>query len=256
MKNMFSLKGKVAIITGGNGGIGKEIARAFACMGANIVIAARNEQKTTDAEREIREAFGIQVLGLKVDVTDERQVRRMVDQTLEKFKRIDILVNNAGITIRKMPQDYQMSEWDEILKVNLRGVFLCSQAVYPAMKKAGGGKIINIGSMTAIFGNAKMAPYGASKGGVVQMTRSLAAAWAPDNIQVNTLLPGWINTNLAIQARKDLPGIEKRVKERTPAGRWGETEDLAGAAIFLAAPASDFVTGVALPVDGGFSIMQ
>lgn len=256
MENMFSLKGKVAIITGGNGGIGKEIARAFAGMGANIVIAARNERKTADAECEIREAFGIQVLGLKVDVTDERQVRRMVDQTLEKFKRIDILVNNAGITIRKMPQDYQMSEWDEILRVNLRGVFLCSQAVYPAMKKAGGGKIINIGSMTSIFGSAKMAPYGASKGGIVQMMRSLAVAWAPDNIQVNAILPGWINTDLAIQARKDLPGLEERVKERTPVGRFGETQDLAGAAIFLAAPASDFVTGAALPVDGGFSIMQ
>ena len=256
MENMFSLKGKVAIITGGNGGIGKEIARAFAGMGANIVIAARNEQKTADAEFEIREAFDIQVLGLKIDITDERQVKRMVDQTLEKFKHIDILVNNAGITIRKMPQDYQMSEWDEILRVNLRGVFLCSQAVYPAMKKTGGGKIINIGSMTSIFGNAKMAPYGASKGGVVQMMRSLAVAWAPDNIQVNAILPGWINTDLAIQARKDLPGLEKRVTERTPVGRWGEPQDLAGAAIFLAAPASDFVTGVALPVDGGFSIMQ
>ncbi|HUT42795.1 MAG TPA: SDR family oxidoreductase, partial [Desulfobacterales bacterium] len=150
----------------------------------------------------------------------------------------------------------QMSEWDEILRVNLRGVFLCSQAVYPSMKKSGGGKIINIGSMTSIFGSAKMAPYGASKGGVVQMMRSLAVAWAPDNIQVNTILPGWINTDLAIQARKDLPGLEERVKERTPVGRWGETQDLAGAAIFLAAPASDFVTGVALPVDGGFSIMQ
>jgi 2-deoxy-D-gluconate 3-dehydrogenase len=256
MENMFSLKGKVAIITGGNGGIGKEIAQAFAGMGANIVIAARNERKTADAEGEIREAFGIQVLGLKVDVTDERQVRRMIDQTLEEFKRIDILVNNAGITIRKMPQEYQMSEWDEILRVNLRGVFLCSQAVYPAMKKAGGGKIINIGSMTSIFGSAKMAPYGASKGGVVQMMRSLAVAWAPDNIQVNAILPGWINTDLAIQARKDLPGLEERVKERTPMGRFGETQDLAGAAIFLAAPASDFVTGAALPVDGGFSIMQ
>jgi 2-deoxy-D-gluconate 3-dehydrogenase len=256
MENMFSLKGKVAIITGGNGGIGKGIARAFAGMGANIVIAARNEQKTTDAEREIREIFGVQVLGLKIDVTDEGQVKHLVDQILQKFKRIDILVNNAGINIRKMPQDYQMSEWDEILRVNLRGVFLCSRAVYPAMKKTGGGKIINIGSMTSIFGSSKMAPYGASKGGIVQMMRSLAVAWAPDNIQVNAILPGWINTDLAIQARKDLPGLDERVKARTPVGRWGEPQDLAGAAIFLAAPASDFITGVALPVDGGFSIMQ
>jgi len=256
MEQIFSLKDKVAIITGGNGGIGKEIARAFAGMGAHIVIAARNEQKTADAERELGEAFGIRTLGLKIDVGDEKQVSRMVDETLEKFKRVDILVNNAGINIRKMPQDYTISEWDEIIRINLRGVFLCSQAVYPAMKKNGGGKIINIGSMASIFGHARMAPYGTSKGGVVQMTRSLAVAWAPDNIQVNVILPGWINTALTMQARRDLPGLEHRVTARTPAGRWGEPQDLAGAAIFLAAPASDFVTGASLPVDGGFSIMH
>jgi 2-deoxy-D-gluconate 3-dehydrogenase len=179
----------------------------------------------------------------------------MVDQTIEKFGRIDILVNNAGINIRKMPQDYQISEWDGVLNVNLRSVFLCSQAVYPAMKKTGGGKIINIGSMTSIFGGAKLAPYGTSKGGIVQMMRSLAVAWATDNIQVNAILPGWINTDLTIQARKELNGLDKKVKSRTPVGRWGEPQDLAGAAVFLASPASDFVTGVALPVDGGYSIM-
>jgi 2-deoxy-D-gluconate 3-dehydrogenase len=255
MENRFSLEGKVAIVTGGNGGIGKGIARGFASMGADIVIAARNQQKTADTEREIKTAFGVQVLGLKVDVADERQVKGMVDQTIEKFGRIDILVNNAGINIRKLPQDYQISEWDGVLNVNLRSVFLCSQAVYPAMKKTGGGKIINIGSMTSIFGGAKLAPYGTSKGGIVQMMRSLATAWAPDNIQVNTILPGWINTDLTIQARKELNGLDEKVKSRTPVGRWGEPQDLAGAAIFLASAASDFVTGVALPVDGGYSIM-
>jgi 2-deoxy-D-gluconate 3-dehydrogenase len=255
MENMFILEGKVAIVTGGNGGIGKGIVRGFAGMGADIVIAARNQQKTDDTEREIKEAFGVQVLGLKVDVADEKQVKGMVDQTIEKFGRIDILVNNAGINIRKMPQDYQISEWDGVLNVNLRSVFLCSQAVYPAMKKTGGGKIINIGSMTSIFGGAKLAPYGTSKGGIVQMMRSLAVAWATDNIQVNAILPGWINTDLTIQARKELNGLDKKVKSRTPVGRWGEPQDLAGAAVFLASPASDFVTGVALPVDGGYSIM-
>jgi len=254
MENMFSLKGRVAIVTGGNGGIGKGIVRGFAGMGADIVIAARNEQKTADAEREIKEAFGVRVLSLKIDVADEEQIKGMVDQTIDKFGRIDILVNNAGINIRKMPQDYRISEWDEVLNVNLRSVFLCSQAVYPAMKKAGGGKIINIGSMTSIFGGAKLAPYGTSKGGVVQMMRSLAAAWAKDNIQVNAILPGWIETDLTKQARIDLAGLDENVKSRTPVGRWGDPRDLAGAAVFLASPASDFVTGVALPVDGGFSI--
>jgi 2-deoxy-D-gluconate 3-dehydrogenase len=122
------------------------------------------------------------------------------------------------------------------------------------MKKTGGGKIINIGSMTSIFGKAKLAPYGTSKGGVVQMMRSLADAWAPDNIQVNAILPGWIDTDLTRQARIDLAGLDENVKSRTPAGRWGEPQDLAGTAVFLASAASDFVTGVALPVDGGFSI--
>lgn len=254
MENMFSLKGRVAIVTGGNGGIGKGIARGLAGMGADIVIAGRNEQKTEKAEREIKEAFGVRVLGLKIDVADEAQIKTMVDQIIDKFGRIDILVNNAGINIRKMPQDYKISEWDEVLNVNLRGAFLCCQAVYPAMKKAGGGKIINIGSMTSIFGGAKLAPYGTSKGAIVQMMRSLASAWATDNIQVNAILPGWIDTDLTKQARIDLAGLDENVKSRTPVKRWGEPRDLAGAAVFLASAASDFVTGVALPVDGGFSI--
>ena len=252
MENMFNLEGKVAIVTGGNGGIGKGIARGFAGMGADIAIAARNLQKTAEAEREIKEAFSVQVLGLKVDVADEEHVKAMVAQTLEKFGRIDILVNNAGINIRKMPQDYLVSEWDQVIDANLRSAFLCSQAVYPAMKKAGGGKIINIGSMTSIFGGAKLAPYGTSKGGIVQLARSLAAAWAADNIQVNAILPGWIDTDLTKQARIDLAGLDESVKSRTPVRRWGEPQDLAGTAVFLASRASDFVTGVALPVDGGF----
>lgn len=255
MKELFSLQGKVAIVTGGNGGIGKGIARGFAAAGGDIVIAARNQAKTDETAREIRSKFGVQVLGVQVDVRQEEQVHAMVKQVLEKFRRIDILVNNAGINIRNMPQDYLLGEWDEILEVNLRGAFLCSKAVYPAMKDGGGGKIINIGSMTSIFGGAKLAPYGTSKGGIVQLMRSLAVAWAPDNIQVNAILPGWINTDLTRQARKELPGLNERVLARTPVGRWGEPDDLAGAAVFLASRGSDFITGVALPVDGGFSVM-
>ena len=254
MKDLFSLKGKVALVTGGNAGIGKGIARGFAQAGADIAIGARNQAKTEAVVRELKEEFGVRAMGLQVDVRQEQQILDMVQKILDHFGRIDILVNNAGMNIRKMPQEITSQEWDEVLEVNLRSAFLCAKAVYPAMKKAGGGKIISIGSMTSILGGAKLAQYGASKGGILQMTRSIAVAWAPDNIQVNSILPGWINTDLTVGARRDIPGLQERVVARTPAGRWGEPDDLKGTAIFLASAASDFVTGVGLPVDGGFSI--
>ena len=254
MKDLFSLKGKVALVTGGNAGIGKGIARGFAQAGADIAIGARNKARTDEVVRELKEEFGVRAMGLQVDVRQEQQILDMVQKILDHFGRIDILVNNAGMNIRKMPQEITSQEWDEVLEVNLRSAFLCAKAVYPAMKKAGGGKIISIGSMTSILGGAKLAQYGASKGGILQMTRSIAVAWAPDNIQVNSILPGWINTDLTVGARRDIPGLQERVIARTPAGRWGEPDDLKGTAIFLASAASDFVTGVGLPVDGGFSI--
>ncbi len=255
MQDLFTLKGKVGIVTGGNGGIGKGIACGFAAAGSDLVIAARNEAKTAGAAREIQEKFGVRVLGVQVDVREEAQIRGAVQQVLNTFGRIDILVNNAGINVRKMPQDYKAAEWDDILDVNLRSAFLFSQAVYPSLKAGGGGKIINIGSMTSIFGVGQASAYGASKGGIVQLTRSLAVAWAPDKIQVNALLPGWINTDLTRNSRKAWPDLNERVLSRTPAGRWGEPTDFWGVAVFLASAASDFITGVALPVDGGFSIM-
>jgi 2-deoxy-D-gluconate 3-dehydrogenase len=249
MKEMFGLPGKVAIVTGGNGGIGKAIASAMASAGADIVIAARNESKTAAAVREIQQASGTRVVGTKADLRREADIQAIAAKALEAFRRVDILVNNAGTNIRKLPQEYTPAEWDEVLDINLRGAFLCSQAVYPAMKSAGGGKIINIGSMTSIFSGAKLAAYSTSKGGIVQMTRSLAVAWALDNIQVNAILPGFINTDLTRLGRKEIPGLEERVTSRTPVGRWGEPEEVAGAAVFLASPAADFITGAALPVD-------
>lgn len=255
MIDLFNLQGKVAIVTGGNGGIGLGIARGLASAGSNIVIGARNQAKTEEAVQSLIKEFKVEVLGVQVDVKEEDQVQAMVQKTAEKFGRIDTLVNNAGINIRKFPQEYTVQEWDEVLTVNLRSAFLCAKAVYPVMKKGGGGKIINIGSMTSLMGGAKLAPYGASKGGIVQLTRSLAVAWGPDNIQVNAILPGWIDTELTKKARQQLPGLEENVLARTPLRRWGNPADLVGTAIFLASRASDFVTGVALPVDGGFSIM-
>ncbi len=254
MNQLFGLDQKVAIVTGGNGGIGKGIARGFASMGADVAIVARNSEKTEAAVKEIREAFDGRVLGLICDVTDEVAGKQMIAEVLEELGRIDILVNNAGINIRKMPQDYDVSEWEQVLSGNLTSAFLCSKYAYPAMKTVGGGKIINIGSMTTLFGGAKLSPYSASKGGIVQMSRSMACAWAGDNIQVNAILPGWIDTELTQRARKEIEGLQEKAAARTPAGRWGKPQDLEGTAIFLASPASDFVTGVALPVDGGFSI--
>ena len=173
---MFDLKGKVAIVTGGNGGIGLGIARGLSSVGGDIVLAARNPAKTAKAADEIRSDYGVRVLELEVDVRKQDQVDSMVRKTLGSFSRIDVLVNNAGINIRKMPQDLSPTEYDEILDTNLRGAFLCVKAVYPTMKSAGGGKIINIGSMTSLFGGAKLMAYGASKGGIVSMTRALASA--------------------------------------------------------------------------------
>jgi 2-deoxy-D-gluconate 3-dehydrogenase len=253
MSDRFSLKGRVAIVTGGNGGIGEGIARAFAEVGANIVIAARNSSKTTVAAEGIRRVYGTKVLEVKLDVRQEKQVESMTKETLDSFGRIDILVNNAGISIRKMPQDITSEEYDEVLETNLKSAFLCSKAIYPTMKRSRGGKIINIGSMTSLFGGAKLMAYGTSKGGIVAMTRALAVAWAQDNIQVNAILPGWIDTDLTRRARIELDGLNERVLARTPAGRWGRSDDLQGAAIFLATASSDFVTGIALPVDGGYS---
>ncbi|NWF53493.1 MAG: glucose 1-dehydrogenase [Syntrophaceae bacterium] len=254
MKDLFNLKGKVAIVTGGNGGIGLGIARGFASVGADVVIAARNMAKSARASEGIRKDFGVKVLEVEVDVRQERQIEAMVKKVLDTFGRIDILVNNAGMNIRKFPQDLLQAEYDEVLEVNLRSAFLTSKHVYPAMKKVGGGKIINIGSMTSIFGGGKLMAYGTSKGGIVAMTRAMAVAWATDNIQVNAILPGWIDTELTRKARVELEGLNERVLARTPMGRWGTPEDLAGTAIYLVTAASNFITGVALPVDGGYSV--
>lgn len=255
MQDLFHLHGKVAIVTGGNGGLGRGMALGLAAAGANIVIAARNQAKTTATAAELRQTHGVEVLELVVDVCQETAIQAMVQQTLQAFQRVDILVNNAGTNIRKAPEHLSAAEWQTILETNLSSTFLCSQAVYAPMVRGGGGKIINNGSMFSLFGGSHVVAYGASKGGVVQLTKSLAVAWAKDNIQVNAILPGWLRTDLTNRAMQDLPGLYDRVLARTPQGRWGEPEDLAGAAVFLASRASDFVTGVALPVDGGYSVM-
>jgi 2-deoxy-D-gluconate 3-dehydrogenase len=250
---LFSLNGRVAIVTGGNGGIGLGLARGLAQAGASIAVAGRNAAKSAAAVKEL-EALGAKAAAIEVDVRDEASCRAMVAGAVERFGRVDVLVNNAGTNIRKLPQDATLAEWREVIDTNLTSAFLCSQAVYPAMVKAGGGKIISIGSMMSIFGGPLMAAYGSSKGGIVQLTRSLAAAWGKDNIQANAILPGFINTDLTKTAKVQIPGLTERVIARTASARWGEPADFAGIAVFLASAASDYVTGTAIPVDGGYSI--
>ncbi len=250
---MFDLKDRVAIVTGGNGGIGLGMARGLAAAGARVVVAARNQEKSRAAVAELKR-LGPEAAAVTVDVTDEASVGALVRQTTERWGRIDVLVNNAGTNIRKPAHDLALTDWQRVIDTNLTSAFLCARAVHPVMKAAGAGKIINIGSMMSIFGASFAPAYGASKGGLVQLTKSLATAWARDNIQVNAVLPGWIDTDLTRRARQEVPGLHESVLRRTPAGRWGAIDDLSGVAVFLAGPASDFVTGAAIPVDGGYSI--
>jgi 2-deoxy-D-gluconate 3-dehydrogenase len=251
--NLFDLTGKVALVTGGNGGIGLGMARGLASCGAAICISGRDAGKAK-AALDALQGFGVKTDFIAADVTSKADCVRLVEQTEARFGRLDILVNNAGTAIRKMPQDYTEAEWHTVLDTNLTSAFLLSQAAYHAMKRAGGGKMINIGSMMSLFGAPYAAPYGSSKGGIVQLTKSLATAWAPDNIQVNAVLPGWIDTDLTKRARQQVSGLHERVEARTPAGRWGTPDDMAGIAAFLAGTASDFVSGTAIPVDGGYAI--
>ena len=250
---LFDLTGKVAVVTGGNGGIGLGMAKGMARSGATIVVAGRHAAKNKFAVAEI-EGLGAKASAIPVDVLKEESCRGLFDEAVKKHGRVDILVNNAGMSIRKQPEQYTLAEWHTVLDSNLTSAFLCSQAAYPAMKKVGGGKIINIGSMMSIFGAAFATAYAASKGGMVQMTKAMATAWAKDNIQVNAILPGWIDTALTRRAREQVSGLHESVLKRTPAGKWGVPDDFAGIAAFLAAPASDFVTGAAITVDGGYSV--
>lgn len=251
--NLFDLSGKVAIVTGGNGGIGLGIALGLAKAGAKIAVLGRNVAKSESAAQAIQKETGVATLVVTADVSRPDHVDRAVMETMARFERIDILFNNAGINIRKQPEALALSEWQEVMDTNLTSAFLMSKAVYAPMKQSGGGKIVNIGSMASIFGSSFASAYAASKGGIVQLTRSLALAWAKDNIQVNSILPGWFDTELTQKAREEVAGLHERVLARIPQGRWAEPADMAGTAVWLSSRASDYVTGIAVPVDGGYT---
>jgi 2-deoxy-D-gluconate 3-dehydrogenase len=248
MSTMFDLTGRAALVTGGNGGIGLGIAQGLAEAGAKVLIVGRDVAKN--------EAAAAQAAGLHfaADVTEPAQCQAAVAEAERLFGRLDILVNNAGTNVRKRPEALDPAEWHKVIDTNLTSMHLMCQAAYPLLKRQG-GKIINIGSMMSLFGVPFSPAYAASKGGVVQYTKVLATAWAADDIQANAILPGWIDTELTRGARRQVDGLHDRVLARTPAARWGEPRDMAGVAVFLAAPASDFVTGTAIPADGGYSAL-
>ncbi|MCA9844709.1 MAG: glucose 1-dehydrogenase [Dehalococcoidia bacterium] len=249
----FDLAGSVAIVTGGNGGIGRGIALGLAKAGADVALAARNEAKLAETKAEI-EALGRACLAVSCDVTKRADIETTIERTREALGVPTILVNNAGIGRAGRPEDLAESDWDAVLDVNLKACFVFAQAMFPSMKEAGHGKVINIGSEYSLFGSPRVVSYSASKGGVIQLTKSLAVAWAPENIQVNCIIPGWIWTDMTVGI-KDRQDFYDHIIGRTPAGRFGEPEELGGAAVFLASKASDFVTGVSIPVDGGFAVM-
>lgn len=249
----MSLRNRIAVVTGGSRGIGRAVCLRLGAMGALVVVNYVSRPAAAEETADQIRAAGGQAEICAFDVADAAATEAAFKKILEDHGRIDILVNNAGTNIRKRPEDLSYEEWRFVLNTNLDSAFRCSTACHPAMKRNGGGKILNNGSMMSLFASPWSPAYAASKGGMVQLTKALATAWAEDNIQVNCFLPGWIDTPLTLQTRQQIEGLNEKVLVRTPAKRWGTLDDFRGIAVFLASPASDFITGAAIPVDGGFS---
>lgn len=253
---VFSLTEHVAIVTGGGTGIGHGIALALAMAGAHVVVASRRPEVLEKTAAEIK-AMGRQSLALQTDVVHADQVEHMVSQTMDRFGRLDILVNNAGGSSAWPIDKMSPRGWDAVLGINLKGVFLCSQAAGKVMIEQKKGKIINISSVAGVRGSPGMVHYGAAKAGVINLTKSLAALWAEHGINVNCIAPGLIETE-AVRPALDLESPEK-MQERLktiPLGRVGQPEDVAYTAVFLASPASNFITGQTIVVDGGAQVAR
>jgi 2-deoxy-D-gluconate 3-dehydrogenase len=250
INNLFDISGKVALVTGASGGIGIAVCNALAERGARLALVDINASALENQKKVLMSA-GASVETYLGHVEKKADCENIAAAVVGAFGTVDILVNLAGINTRMRPELYDDELWSRIIDVNLKGTFNMCQAVFPAMQMSGRGKIVNIGSILALSSNAVTAAYSASKGGVLQLTRSLACAWATEGINVNVLQPGWIDTKLSRQARIDIPGHAERVVNTTPLGRWGEPADLIGPVIFPASPASDFMTGASVVVDGG-----
>ena len=251
MTSPFDLSGRVAIVTGTSRGLGQAFARALARAGADIIITSRSIDTLRPFEEEIA-ALGRRAVPLELDVRDEASIRRMADAAQDAFGRIDILVNNAGCNVRKRAADVTWDDWNLVLDTNLRGTFFTSQAVVRHMLPQRYGRIVNIGSVTTVFGYSGLAPYGASRGGIRQMTMSLADDWGPHGITVNCLAPGWFRTDQNKVMYDDAEWLAYLV-DRIPLRRPGRPEDLEGAVVFLASDASAYITGQTLLVDGGIT---
>jgi 2-dehydro-3-deoxy-D-gluconate 5-dehydrogenase len=250
--NPFDLDGEVALVTGGNGGIGRAMALALARAGADIAIVARDPARSAAVRREV-EALGRRAAAFTCDVSSSSDVDRAVNGALAALGKLSIVVNNAGISRAAPPETLSEADWDAVLDVNLKGSFLVARACFPALVANGRGKIINVGSGYSFFGTTANLPYGASKGGVLTLTYGLANSWAQHGIQVNAVIPGVIETDIWSGAfGNDI--FRKRIEQRTPAGRVGQPEDVGGVTVFLASRASDFVTGQWIAVDGGYFI--
>ena len=250
VKKLFDLTGRVAIVSGGSMGLGLQMAEGLAEMGANLVLCARKKERCEEAGETLR-SHGIQLLALACDVKDKASIQQVAAETLAKFGRIDILINNAGVSWGAPVEEMTLEQWDRVLSTNLTGTFLFCQAVGKAMAAQASGKIINIASVAGLGGasaDLQAIGYHASKGGVIAFTKDLACKWAPHNIQVNAIAPGWFPTHMSgwiIEHRKD------SLLAKIPLGRFGGDHDLKGAAVFLASDASAYVTGHVLVVDGG-----